>query len=91
MTVTIEDLGLENNRTSVRDKGEVCCISRAENERPKIDSSNGNESKRIDAGRVRYRPLGTVKSRGIFVVSGFVSLFGGCIIGDRNRLNFGCL
>lgn len=76
MTVTIEDVGLENNKTSVRDKGEVSCISKAENERPKIDSSDGNESKRIDSGRVRYRPLGTMKSRGIFVVSGFVNLFG---------------
>jgi len=35
MTVNIEDVGLENNKTGVRDKGEVSCISRAENERPK--------------------------------------------------------
>lgn len=29
-----------------------------------------------------------LKGREIFVVSGFVSLFGGCMVGYRNRLNF---
>lgn len=51
MTVTVEDVGLETNKTGVRDKGKVSGISRTENERPKTDSSNGNENKRIDSGR----------------------------------------
>lgn len=33
--MTVEDVGLENNKIGVRDKG-VSCASRAENERPKI-------------------------------------------------------
>lgn len=46
--------------------------------RPKIDG-NRNESKRVDSKESEVsidRPLGMMKSRGIFVVSGFLSLFG---------------